>query len=141
VSTYKLHPLHTVEFIAEQLRCNGSFDTERCTGRTTAQALKALAHAIESPGVEIPLRDHHDSTGAHANLRDAVRRIADALGLEHIYTHVRGSRIPTVVFEKRQGTASVPPVSAGNSPAELLMPRAPAPCGCSFGVCTCKRSL
>jgi len=73
-----------VALMAHNLIVNGNLRgvANRQTGRSTALALYYIARAIENPGSEIVVRDHHDSDAAHELLRDRIREIIHKLGLQ-----------------------------------------------------------
>lgn len=66
--TEKLHPLHTIEFIADALRATGEYPGLRRTGRSTAQALRLISECIQRPGVWMQPHDHHGTTTANRQL-------------------------------------------------------------------------
>lgn len=81
----KLHPLHTPELLARHVHCTGEYwPRERCTGRTTALALKLLAEAISKPHERLIIRDHEPTAVAAKHLRTRMQDIAERLGLEHM---------------------------------------------------------
>jgi len=80
-----LHPLHTIEWLTDSIKGTGTYpDPTRRTGRSTAQALRLLAKAIETPHVKVYIKDHHGSEPAHRNLRYMMQGMAEKLGLEHM---------------------------------------------------------
>ena len=75
------HPLHSDELIA-RLRENG--DTlQRCTGRSTIIALKAITRALENPGYWVKLEDHHRSPLANRHLANMVADLVTKLDFKH----------------------------------------------------------
>lgn len=80
--TRKLHPLHTVEFLVQQIQNTGTYpNPERATGRTTLLALKAIVAALESPHKVIHVRDHHDTMNSHKELIRLIHDLTRMLGL------------------------------------------------------------
>ena len=71
--TNQLNPLHALliksnpEFV-EDLR----HDLSRRTGRTTAQALKFIAKAIENPYKKVHIVDHHNTTAKQCSPADRM---------------------------------------------------------------------
>lgn len=59
-------------------------DESRCSGRTTAIALRALAHAVSNPGTAISIRDHYPTSRADRYAAERVLGIANRLGLRYI---------------------------------------------------------
>jgi hypothetical protein len=81
----KLNPLHTPELIARHIQYTGEYwPNERCTGRTTAQALRLLAEAISNPHTRITIVDHHPTVMAATNLRRLMQDMVHILQLEHM---------------------------------------------------------
>ena len=96
-----MHPLHTQKWI-DQLVAQGMprYEiTTRCTGRTTAQALEALAWAIEHPGQFLRVVDHHGTPNASRELHYMAYEMSRKLGLKHLHFH-RGDH--TIIFENRE---------------------------------------
>ena len=54
----------------------------RCTGTTTAIALRTLAQAIEQPGKAHKIADHEQTQLAHRYLQHQMMCIVDELGLK-----------------------------------------------------------
>lgn len=79
------HPLHDAEFKARAEHSVGAFWFLRRRGTSTAQALQALAEAIQNPGMSIELKDHAGSREATQHLAWLVRDIATRLELRHIH--------------------------------------------------------
>lgn len=88
----KLHPLHTVEFVAQCLQATGEYPGDRATGRSTSQALGYISSAIRNPDKPIRLIDHWGTTGAHDCLADMVVDIISKLGLRGLYVE-RNQRV------------------------------------------------
>lgn len=86
-----VNPLHSAEWIGNQFIATGSYDPERMTGRSTAQALHYLSMAINNPGTPVQIIDHHGSNQANINLMNLIFDIASTLGLRHI-NRPQGSR-------------------------------------------------
>lgn len=74
-------------------------DLKRCTGRTTAIALKALATAIENQGRQVIARDHYEgpANAAAEVMYHALRQAEKRLELKHI----------EVTINTRDGTCTV----------------------------------
>ncbi len=73
-----------VALMAHKLIADGNLRgvAERRTGRSTALALYYISRAIENPGTEIVVRDHHDSYAADVCLRNRVREMIHKLNLQ-----------------------------------------------------------
>ncbi len=54
---------------------------DRQTGRSTIQALRYIALAMENPGTEMKIRDHYQTTEANRRLCDRVRRMVNQMCL------------------------------------------------------------
>jgi len=65
-------------------------DPFRCTGRTTATALSALARAIATQGKTIYALDHHapNSYSSAMHLKSVIDSCINALNLKHITVSV-----------------------------------------------------
>lgn len=113
--SFKFHPLHDAELHATRFRDLGVAGYHewlaegRGTGRTFAQALRALADAVESPGKPIHLTDHSGKSGGDQCLAGYVRSIATMTGMEHMHVqpYLDSS---AVVFEVRSTCPPCPPV-------------------------------
>lgn len=113
--SFKLHPLHTAEMHQTRMLDLGVAGYHewlaggRGTGRTFAQALRALADAVESPGKPIHLTDHSGKAGGDQCLAAYVRSISAMTGMQHIHVqpYLDGS---AVVFEVRTTAPPCPPV-------------------------------
>ena len=80
----KLHPLHSAEKVALFVKSTGEYFPEtRGTGRTTVQALRAIAYAIEHPGDQLYPQDHNGTGTANRELVRVIRRMVEALNLQH----------------------------------------------------------
>ncbi len=55
----------------------------RRTGRSTAQALRFLAYAMESPGSLVNVRDHHGTPESDRYLMQTIADMIEKLGLSH----------------------------------------------------------
>lgn len=89
----RISPLHTAEFIGNQIIGSGSYDPTRMTGRSTALALRYLSLAIENPGEVIQVMDHTGKPRCHDDLARRCLEMASALGLKHIrYSQQAGDR-------------------------------------------------
>jgi hypothetical protein len=65
----------------------GEWDESRCTGRSTAIALRAIADAIKVPGMWIPVRDHIDTFANHRSLTVHALRLAARMDLKFFEGH------------------------------------------------------
>lgn len=93
-----LHPLHTAECVADYVRSTGEyFDVTRRTGRSTMQALRLLASAIESPRLPVPITDHRGTLQADRALMSMMKDMVDVLGLREMYFNLGNM---TVTFGK-----------------------------------------
>lgn len=98
-NTQRLHPLHTPALLNQMVLSSGCYaDVSRCTGRSTALALRLIAEAIENPGKAVPLRDHHNTTPAHDHFCRLVHAMTGMLRLQHMHVH---SEQRVLVFENR----------------------------------------
>jgi hypothetical protein len=80
----RLNPLHTPEFIAKHVANTGFyFPEERATGRSTAQALRAIAAAINQPYTAIDLKDHSGTPGGNRYLLEQAKKMVAQLELKH----------------------------------------------------------
>lgn len=93
---YKLHPLHTVEMVVNHLRQTGKYLGDRHTGRSTAQALRLIANAIENPEKLLIIEDHHGTTNADYSLQHTVQKMIDLLEFKHFTVQNK-----TIVFETK----------------------------------------
>jgi hypothetical protein len=65
----------------------------RCTGRSTAIALKLIAWCIENPGLERLVLDHHGTLDADRVLLRMVEEIITSLDLQFfVFTKTSGGR-------------------------------------------------
>lgn len=84
MSGKRLHPLHNVDFLAAVMRNTGCYpDTERCTGRTTWQALAYLSMAMQHPHKWVHPLDHHGSVESTRCLVRVAQDMVHKLGLKH----------------------------------------------------------
>lgn len=126
MSTFKMHPLHTEQMHLDLMAGRGvqgyhQFVAEkRCTGRSTAQALRYLADAIDNPNKCIEVEDHvNQCRGLGAKrvltidyeLASLCGLFARMLNLRHI--HIDGK---VVLFQNRE---PVQPVLAPDFPTDL----------------------
>lgn len=98
VKTKALHPLHSVEFLADMMRHTGRYpDTDRCTGRSTVLALEFLVEALKQPYKPVDVCDHYLTRASHERLTYEIGRMAERLGLKHIYVNEQAC---TITFGK-----------------------------------------
>lgn len=82
----RINPLHSVRVLCDWMQVVGEYPpTERGTGRSTAQALRYIASAIENPYEVIQVRDHHGSTQSDEHLCQVIHSMVCGLGLKHFY--------------------------------------------------------
>ena len=90
----RINPLHTIEFLVDQMRSSGCYpDIERCTGRTTAIALRTIASALERPHEVVHFRDHHDTVAASRDLAHMIVGMVAAIGLKHLHVNTHECKI------------------------------------------------
>ena len=96
-----IHPLHTQAWIDQCLAAGmPRFEIKnRCTGKSTAQAMKALAWAIMHPGQPLRLYDHHGTLPATRNLLYMALEMSRKLELKHMHFNLAES---SVTFENRE---------------------------------------
>lgn len=91
-----LNPLHTPEWIQNQINLRGRFELDRMTGRTTAKALRLIADAIENPYQHVTLSDHHvegvPPYQLDTNIMHRVRTLCDTLELKHMHIDKIGGK-------------------------------------------------
>lgn len=68
----------------------------RQIGKTTRMALAALLEALNNPGGEIGIRDHHHTRNASVNLFRVMKQMAVDLGLDYMRFDDRKN---TVMFD------------------------------------------
>ena len=97
----KLHPLHEPEWFEEMLRQGVPLCELRVrrTGKSTAQALRALAWIIQNPGRVLHIKDHYSSRSSNDHLLNMMLDMSRLLGLKHI---VFSRADQTVVFERTE---------------------------------------
>lgn len=79
-----IHPLHDISEIASFMRSTGKyFPQERRTGRSTIQALKYIAQAMENPFEEIVIKDHHGTYDSDRVLFRSIQGIVSDAGFKH----------------------------------------------------------
>lgn len=78
----KQHPLHDEAFAKECIRVYKEM-SERRTGRSTRQALKYIALAMEQVGCPIRIRDHHGTHLADTELFYTIQRMITKLEFKH----------------------------------------------------------
>ena len=76
----------------------GEVDRNRCTGRTTAIALKTIAEAIRRYGHEIPVIDHIDKPRCHEYLFNTIRSLISQLNLKGFTLNHRTMTIRCDIF-------------------------------------------
>lgn len=82
----RLHPLHTVDWIIQHIRCTGEyFPQERRTGRSEQLALEFIVKAMRNPYQWHVVTDHHGTTNASRNLCQRIRAIVIKLGYEQFH--------------------------------------------------------
>lgn len=99
--TFKLHPLHTYQMHHDRVQDYGIagyhewLESERCTGRSTAAALKAIGAAIAEPHRPIMLRDHphqfSDNASCKAAFSEVVRAWILKMELKHLHVTKSGA--------------------------------------------------
>ena len=77
----QLHPLHSVEFVAQYLTATATYPGSRRTGRSTASALALLSTCIRQPYKWFLISDHHGSVQADQHLKNLVCDLAGKMGL------------------------------------------------------------
>lgn len=94
--TTLINPLHTTEYINNQINCNGFYDPTRMTGDTTATALDILSRAIRNPYTKIESKTstQSDALCLALNLKETVK----ALKLQKINIILSNRRV-LVTFE------------------------------------------
>ena len=94
--TTLINPLHTTEYINNQINCIGFYDPTRMTGDTTATALELLSRAIRNPytKVESKTSTQADALCLALNLKETVK----ALNLRKINVILSTRRV-LVTFE------------------------------------------
>lgn len=80
----KLHPLHSVDMIAEYIKITGCyFPINIATGQTTILALETIAAAMRRPYTWISCEDHTKLTPANRRLAEMCRDMIQKLELKH----------------------------------------------------------
>jgi hypothetical protein len=81
------HPLHQeLESMVKQDPWLGwQLLSGRRTGRTTCIALRAIAEAMENPGVGVMLVDHHHGNDADFHLSRMVLAMVQSMGMKHLH--------------------------------------------------------
>lgn len=95
-----LHPLHTRKCIEAMLEQGDRLSVvmSRHTGKSTVQALGYIAKAISNPGKRIEVSDHFGTPDATHRLLMRMRKMVDALGLQHIHFDREAQ---SIIFENR----------------------------------------
>lgn len=75
----KVNRQHFLAFLEQGYPVSQLID--RATGRSTALALKLVVAAIENPGKELTVEDHHPTRYSHESVLKKAREIAHFLGL------------------------------------------------------------
>ena len=78
--TNKLHPMYGQEF-----------DNDRCSGRTTVIALKAISAAITSPNVDTEWSDH--AGGTARSLSSTMFHLIKCMRLQFFYVAIEGNTV------------------------------------------------
>lgn len=87
--------------MAQYVLSSGEYPGDRMTGRSTAQALRFIANAIDNPNVPQKIEDHYGNRLADVGLGGTVCGMIEKLGLKHLHvTKVRG-QTPYIVFARR----------------------------------------
>lgn len=73
-------------------------NSERRTGRSTAQALRLIADAISSPFVPIRIKDHAGTRAADKQLSIMIHDTIQALGLRHLSVRLSHSNGYHLIF-------------------------------------------
>ncbi len=82
----RIHPLHSIPAMTYYMEGAGEyFPVERGTGRTTAAALRLLAHAIEHPYQWHNIRDHFGTRHANEEMRRRMQDMVSCLGLQYMH--------------------------------------------------------
>jgi len=82
--TTRIHPLHDINEMADWMRINNEYyPVERHTGRSTIQALRYIAEAMENPYKEIQISDHYKSSEANLMLLERIKDIVILAELDH----------------------------------------------------------
>lgn len=76
------HPLHDAAFIKQYNDAHREMRL-RHTGRSTRQALKYIALAMEQVGCPIRVRDHHGTYLADRELLNTIHQMIGKLGFKH----------------------------------------------------------
>jgi len=74
------HPLHDAEFLA----MIGKKNTDRKTGRSTADAFRLISDAILHPDKPIRIVDHYGSHEANKMLANIICDIIEKTGLKYL---------------------------------------------------------
>ena len=86
----RLHPLHDPSWIDRVVRATGRyFDPARRTGRSTVQALRYIATAMNHPYVWFDVRDHSGVRAADEALLRRIMEMVELLGFEHFQFDAR----------------------------------------------------
>ena len=72
----------------------------RCTGRSTGLALMYISNAIQNPGKDVYIRDHHGTPQADDFLFGTVRDMVSRLGLECMVFSKRSYTIRFDLYEE-----------------------------------------
>lgn len=96
----KLHPLHDADWVLLYIASTGEYPGRHKTGTSTAQALRYIAKAIDTPERPVELLDHAGGA-ATAVLADTIAQMVQALKLRHLHVACRGNRCGWfIVFSK-----------------------------------------
>lgn len=96
VQSHSPHPLHHEIFgvVKRDPRVERQLLQGRRTGRSTCIALRAIAKAIENPGVGVLLVDHHHGNQADFHLSRMVLMMVQSIGMRHLHVDEVRYRAP-----------------------------------------------
>lgn len=81
---HPLHPQDWVDMLEAQYPGGYNQNFYRRQGKSTAQALIAIATAIQNPYTKVNIRDHYGTINANEHQLRMIEGMIDKLGLEHI---------------------------------------------------------
>lgn len=70
-----------VNVVARHMGVYHAIPRDRCVGNSTALALRAIAHAIQNPGLEIQIVDHVNARVTNDHMRELVEKYIRKMGL------------------------------------------------------------
>jgi hypothetical protein len=100
-----MNPLHSKALMSDSATLQMMISDNRCTGKSTAIALKTIAEAIEKPFTPIVIKDHFPSRQADEHLAHMIRQIVGVLDLKMMIfkrTHIRSESVFTIQFGDKQ---------------------------------------